>query len=313
VRYKALGRTGLNLSVIGFGCSPLGNEFGDIDASEANRVVHAAIDQGINFFDVAPFYGRTLAEERLGVALVGRRDKIVLSTKTGRYGADVFDFSPRRVRSSVEESLRRLKTDYLDIFIAHDIEFGEREQIVHETVPEMRALQQEGKVKSVGISGLQLKMLADVAERACVDMVLSYCRYNLMLRDLDRWLMPALEARQIGLINASPLHMGLLTAAGGPAWHPAPQAVKDAASRAVILCESRGVDPAVAALSFCLAHPYASSTLVGMTKTTELQLNLQALQGHPDPALLGALEEIAEPVKRMAWPSGRRENHDYQD
>jgi L-galactose dehydrogenase len=295
------------VSVIGFGGSPLGNEFGAVDSNEAKRAVAAAIDQGINFFDVAPYYGRTLAEERLGAALQGKREKAILATKTGRYDVSTFDFSAKRVRSSVEKSLRRLRTDYIDVLTAHDIEFGDREQIIHETIPEMRALAQEGKIRAVGISGLQLKMLADVAVRAQVDTVLSYCRYNLMLRDLNKWLMPVLQERQIGLINASPLHMRLLTEAGAPAWHPAPQAVKQAAAEVVRLC---GGGIATLSLAFCLDHPYISSTLVGISNAAEVASNVRALEQCFPPALLEQVDEIVEPVKDMAWSTGRPENHD---
>jgi L-galactose dehydrogenase len=308
VRYKPLGRTGLNVSAIGFGASPLGNEFGSVDPDEGQRAVHAAIEQGINFFDVAPYYGRTLAEERLGAALEGKRDKVVLATKVGRYDVDTFDFSAKRVRSSVEDSLRRLRTDYLDLLTAHDIEFGEREQIVEETVPAMRALEREGKIRSVGISGLQLKVLADVAVRAQVDTVLSYCRYNLMIRDLDTWLTRTLQARQIGLINASPLHMRLLTTAGAPGWHPAPEAVKQAGAEVVRLC---GPDTAILALRFCLDHPYVSSTLVGMSNAAEVTANLRALDGSFPSALLAAVDKIVGPVASQAWHTGRPENYDF--
>jgi L-galactose dehydrogenase len=308
VRYKTLGRTGVNVSVIGFGGSPLGNEFGAINPGEGERAVHAAIERGINFFDVAPYYGRTLAEERLGAALQGKRDKVVLATKLGRYDVEAFDFSEQRVRSSIEESLRRLRTDYVDILTAHDIEFGEREQIVEKTIPAMRALEQEGKIRSVGISGLQLKVLADVAVRAQVDTVLSYCRYNLMIRDLDTWLTPALQARQIALINASPLHMRVLTVAGAPAWHPAPEAVKQAGAEVARLC---GADTTVMALRFCLDHPYVSSTLVGMSNAAEVASNLRALEERFPSALLAKVEKIVKPVKNMAWQTGRPENHDF--
>jgi L-galactose dehydrogenase len=222
MEYRTLGKTEISVSVIGFGASPLGNEFGSIAATEGERAVHAAIDGGINFFDVSPYYGRTLAEERLGSALDGQRRQVVLATKCGRYGTDSFDFSAARVKSSVEESLRRLRTDYLDVLTAHDIEFGDREQIVHETIPAMRGLQKQGKVRCLGISGLPLKMLADVGQRTEIDVVLSYCHYNLLVRDLDQWLTPTAKAHQIGMINAAPLHMRILTTAGAPAWHPAP-------------------------------------------------------------------------------------------
>jgi L-galactose dehydrogenase len=201
-----------------------------------------------------------------------------------------------------------LRTDYIDVLTAHDIEFGDREQIVHETIPEMRALAQEGKIRAVGISGLQLKMLADVAVRAQVDTVLSYCRYNLMLRDLDKWLAPVLQERQIGLINASPLHMRLLTQGGAPAWHPAPQAVKQAASEVVRLC---GDNIASLSLAFCLDHPYISSTLVGISNAAEVTSNLRALEERFPAPLLEQIDQIVAPVKDMAWSTGRPENHDF--
>src|SRR5581483_8158079 len=169
MQYKELGKTGLRVSIIGFGASPLGNEFGTITAADCERAVRTAIDDGINFFDVSPYYGRTVAEARLGQALAGHREKVVLSTKCGRY--DAFDFSATRVARSIDESLTRLRTDYVDLLLAHDIEFGGREQIIHETLPAMRILQKEGKVRSIGVSGLPLKMLADVAQRADIDVV----------------------------------------------------------------------------------------------------------------------------------------------
>src|SRR5580698_640662 len=150
MEYRTLGRTGLSVSKLGFGGSPLGNEFGETDPAEAERAVHCAIDLGINYFDVAPYYGRTLAETRLGDALVGRRDKVVLATKCGRYDVARFDFSPARVRASIDESLGRLRTDYLDVFLAHDIEFVNEHQIIEEAIPAMSALQREGKARFIG-------------------------------------------------------------------------------------------------------------------------------------------------------------------
>src|SRR5215207_4597864 len=117
MQYRPLGQTGFNVSVIGYGASPLGHEFGPADFDEGVRAVHAAVDRGINFFDVSPFYGRTVAEDRLGRALEGRRDKVVLATKVGRYGREPeeCDYSATRVASSVEGSLRRLRTDHVDL------------------------------------------------------------------------------------------------------------------------------------------------------------------------------------------------------
>jgi len=310
VEYRILGRTDIRVSILGFGASPLGNEFGPIDVKKAKRAVRRAIEGGINLFDVSPYYGRTLAEERLGEALDGLRQKVVLATKCGRYDLHVFDFSRARVRSSLEASLLRLRTDYVDLLTAHDIEFGDREQILNETLPAMRELQREGKVRCIGISGLPLRMLADVAQRGDVDYVLSYCHYNLLSRDLDRWLMPVVQSKQIGLINASPFHMGILTPGGPPAWHPAPESVKCAGAEIVSLCRRHGISPTAVALRFCLHHPVIASTLAGMSNESEVEENLQAVNLALPQDLLAEIDKIAEPVQDITWASGRKENSD---
>jgi L-galactose dehydrogenase len=308
--HKPLGKTNLNVSLIGFGAAPLGNEFGAIDEAEAERAVAFAIDHGINFFDTSPYYGRTLSETRLGKALQGRRHEIILASKCGRYDVDKFDFSAARITASVEESLQRLRTDHLDILTAHDIEFGDREQIIHETIPAMRRLQQQGKVRFVGISALPIKLLADVAQRGNVDTIITYCHFNLMVRDLDRWLTPTAQAHHIGLINAAALHLRILTREGPTAKHPAPAAVKEAGAKVVARLEAAGLDPAVAAVAYSLTHEYSSSMLVGMSTVKEVSANLGALDIEIPPDVMADIDNIIEPVKDTLWPSGRPENDD---
>lgn len=221
MRRKALGNTSLEVSVLGFGASPLGDVFARTDLSEGMRLVRSAIDGGINFFDVSPYYGLTLAEERLGAALEGQRDKVVVATKVGRYGTDVFDFSRDGIRKGLEGSLERLRTDHVDLLQAHDIEFGSSEQIIRETIPALRELQAEGKARYIGITGYPLRLLTSVATALPVYTVLSYCRYNLLFQDMDEVLTPLAISQGLGLINASPMAMGLLTPQGAPSWHPA--------------------------------------------------------------------------------------------
>jgi L-galactose dehydrogenase len=310
MEYRTLGRTGLKVSIVGYGASPLGNEFGPTDVQEGVRAVHCAIDKGINFFDVSPYYGRTLAEERLGAALEGKRHKVFLTTKCGRYDVEAFDFSARRVTASIEESLIRLRTDYVDLLQAHDIEFGDRRQIIEETLPAMRKLQQAGKCRWVGITGYPVKMLADVAERGGADTVLSYCHYNLMITDMDEHLTPICQKRRIGLINASPLHMRILAERGAPDWHPAPEPVKQAGQKVAELCRAAGADISDLALRFCLDHPYVATTLVGMSKQRHVETNVLAASAKIDPALMQRIRETIAPVFNAVWPSGRPENYD---
>lgn len=310
MEYRKLGKTDLEVSILGYGASPLGNEFGEIDVAEGERAVDFAIDHGINYFDVAPYYGRTLAEERLGKALEGKRDKVVLATKCCRDDLDGFDFSAERVAESIEESLRRLRTDYVDLFQVHDIEFGDRRQIIEETVLAARKVQQSGKARYVGITGFPLKMLRDVASQAPVDTILSYARYNLMVTDLDDILRPFAQQHGIGLINASPLHLRILTEKGPPEWHMAPDEIKEAGAKVAQLCRSEGVDVADVALRFCFAYPHVASTLVGMSKQRHVERNLRALDGEIDPGLMKRIQTIIEPVKNRIWPTGRPENRD---
>jgi L-galactose dehydrogenase len=313
VQYRALGKTGLEVSAIGFGAASLGEEYGPIDPVEGERAVRYAIDQGINYFDVAPYYGGTLAETRLGQALVGRRHSAILATKVGRYkhtGRKEFDFAAARIRSSLEESLRRLRTDYVDVYQAHDIEFVPREQILEETLPAMHRLKEEGKVRFVGITAYPLHLLKDVAQKAKVDTILTYCRYNLMDTSMDDVLTPLAKEQRIGLINASPLHMGVLTEQGAPAWHPAPKNALQVAQKAVQVCRSKGIDISELAIQFALAHEHVSTTLVGMSKVRHVARNLKALQAPLDRRSLKKVLNILKPVTNICWQEGIPENFD---
>ncbi len=305
MRYGNLGRTDLHPSVLGFGASPLGDVFAITDPAEGTRAVHFAIDHGINFFDVSPYYGLTLAEARLGQALEGKRQQIILATKCGRYGPDKFDFSAKTVVAGVDASLSRLKTDFVDLLQVHDVEFGDLQQIITETLPALRRLQESGKARYIGITGYSLSALQTIAQAVEVDTILSYCRYNLLVRDMDQSLTPFAKQNGIGLINASPLHMGILSPHPPPDWHPAPSHVRDVGIRANQLCEAHGVKLTEVALRFCLSHPYVASTLVGMATVRQVAENLRALDGGQDDALIEEITRAAEHSLNYVWPSGQ--------
>jgi L-galactose dehydrogenase len=308
MEYRKLGKTDLNVSVVGFGCAPLGDIFGTMDPKEGERAVHLAVDSGINFFDTSPYYGVTLSETRLGAALAGRRDKVVLATKCGRYGKADFDFSAKRVIASIDESLQRLQTDYIDLFHIHDVEFGDVELIINETVPALRQLQQQGKARYIGVTGYPPKVLRRIAEAVPVDVLLTYCHYDLMNTQMEGVLTSFAEERGIGLINASGLHMGMLTDQGPSDWHPASEAVKEAARKAAAYCRSHGANIAEVALRFCLDHPYVSSTLVGIGNTQQVEASLRLMGMATDQELVRQLETIIAPVFNAEWPVGRPEN-----
>jgi L-galactose dehydrogenase len=309
MEYRQLGNTSLRVSILGYGASPLGNAFRVTDPAEGVAAVHLAVERGINYFDVSPYYGLTLAESRLGEALAGLRRQVVLATKCGRYGADEFDFSAARIAAGLEDSLARLRTDYVDLLQAHDVEFGDARQIVEETVPAMRKLQQQGKARFIGITGYSLKNLMAIAAQVPVDTILTYCRYNLMIDDMDSALIPFAKQQGIGIINASPLHMGIITERGAPDWHPAPQSIRDAGQRIVALCRQHGVDASQVALRFCLDHPAVASTLVGMSSCEHVERNLKSLDLHINPSLLQQIRATVAPVAHLTWPSGLPENY----
>src|SRR4051794_3142033 len=170
--HRPLGRTGLSLPWLSFGASSLGQEFRPVDLGEAIRSVRAALDLGLNFIDTSPFYGRGMSECLLGVALRGvPRDSYILGSKLGRYDRAHFDFSARRVAESVDVSLHRMGVDHLDIMLCHDIEFVDMAQVVEETLPALRKIQREGKVRFIGVSGYPMKMFRYVLDRTDLDVV----------------------------------------------------------------------------------------------------------------------------------------------
>src|SRR6478735_7717073 len=216
---RPLGNTGLQLPILSFGASSLGQEFRKVDLTEALRSVHVALDLGMNFIDTSPFYGRGMSEVLLGVALKDvPRDSYLLGTKLGRYSGTHFDFSARRVVESVDISLERMGVEYLDIILCHDIEFVEMKQIVEETLPALRKVQKQGKVKFIGISGYPMNIFKFVLDRADLDVILSYNHYtlqNTMLADM----VPYLKGKGGGIMNAAPFSARLLTNAPLPKWH----------------------------------------------------------------------------------------------
>src|SRR5258708_2613077 len=180
MKYRPLGQTGLQLSWLSYGASSLGQEFRPVDINEALRSVHVALDLGMNFIDTSPYYGRGMSECLLGVALRGiPRDRYLLGSKLGRYAPAHFDFSPRRVIESIDISLERMGVDHLDIILCHDIEFVDMAPVVEETLPALRKIQQQGKVRFIGISGYPMNIFRHVLDRTDLDVVLSYNHFAL--------------------------------------------------------------------------------------------------------------------------------------
>ncbi|MGH3417048.1 MAG: aldo/keto reductase [Actinocrinis sp.] len=306
----ALGTTELEVSELGFGASPLGGVFGTFAEQDGIDAVHTALELGVTFFDVSPFYGLTRAETVLGKALRGiERSSYVLATKVGRYGDAEFDFTAERVGPSVRESLERLGTDHLDLVQCHDIEFGDLDQVVEQTLPALRRLQEEGLVRYVGITGYPLPALAYVAGKSPVDAVMSYCQYTLQDRRLAGW-RDRFAQQGVGVVNAAPLAMGALTDQGPPPWHPAPARVLERCAAAAELCRRRGTELARLALQFSVATGAVASTVVGAVHPDEVRRNVRWIGEPLDEQLLREVEQVLAPVRDVGWISGRPENQD---
>lgn len=305
--YRDLGRTGLKLSKIGYGASSLGAVFHDFDKARGLESVFTAIDQGINFIDVSPYYGHYKAETVLGEALRQiPRDKFILSTKVGRYGengVNSWDYSAERVSRSVYESMERLGIDYIDLINVHDIEFADLRQIVSETIPALVELRDKGVVGHVGITDLQLENLKWVIENSpegSVESVLNFCHYCLNDDKLVDFL-DFFESRGIGVISASPFSMGLLTERGAPEWHPAPKPLMDACRKAAEHCKAKGYPIEKLAMQYSLSNDRICSTLFSTTRPENLLKNLQYISEPIDSQLLAEVQEIIGDQKRVSW------------
>ena len=307
--YRTLGNTGLQVSILSYGASPLGSVFRAIDESEGIRTVRTAVDGGVNLIDCSPYYGITRAETVLGKALREiPRDHYYLATKAGRYGDAEFDFSAARIVRSLDESQRRLGVDHVDILQLHDIEFGDLEQVIEESLPLLARLKEQGRIGWYGVTGLPLRIFREVLTRHPLDTILSYCRYTLNDTSLAS-LLPDLAAAGVGVISASATGMGLFNPQGVPAWHPAPAAIRNAAAEVVALCAQRGASATRLALQFALAEPGIHSTLVGTASPRNMRNNLGCVGEPPDAELLAAVQRLLEPVRNATWPSGRPENN----
>ena len=310
MKKRLLGKTGLELPILSFGASSLGQEFRKVNLEEALRSVHVALDCGLNFIDTSPFYGRGMSEVLLGQALRGvARGSYTLCTKLGRYDLAHFDFSAKRVAESVDVSLHRLGTDHLDVVLCHDIEFVPMQQIVDETLPALRKIQQSGKVRFVGISGYPMKAFQFVLAQAELDCVLSYNQYTLQNTRFADELVPELKSRGVGVMNAGPFSARLLTNAPLPDWLKEPEEVKAAARKAAAHCQSRGVDIAQLALQFSIAHPDITTTVAGSANSENIRKRSQWAAAPIDETLLREVQDIFVPVKNLGHTEGLPENN----
>lgn len=307
MEYREIGKTGMKVSALSFGASSLGGVFHAIKESEAIQAVHTAVDNGLNFIDVSPYYGHYKAETVLGKALKEiDRSKYILSTKVGRYGengVNCWDYSAKKATESVYESMKRLNVEFIDLINVHDVEFSDVNQVINETLPALHELKAKGLVGHVGITGLPLALLKYVIEntpKGTVESILSFCHYCLnddaLLDYLDFF-----EANEVGVINASPLSMGMLTERGAPAWHPATPELKAVCEKAVQHAMSKGKSIEQLAMKYSISNPRITTTLFSTANPNNVLKNIEWCKEPLDEQLLAEVREIIAPCFRETW------------
>lgn len=307
MKKNLIGKTGMEVSNLSFGASSLGGVFHDISEVEAIKAVSTAIEQGINFIDVSPYYGHYKAEMVLGKALKELpRQAYYLSTKVGRYGengVNQWDYSASRVQESVYQSMERLHIDHIDLINVHDIEFADLNQIIDETLPALVELRNKGVVSHVGITDLQLENLQYVIDRVpqgTVESILNFCHFCLNDDKLVDFL-DYFESKQIGVINASPLSMGLLSQRGVPSWHPAPVALIEAAKKAMQHCQARSYPIEKLAVQFSVSNPRIATTLFSTSNPQNVIQNVRYAQEPIDWSLVHEVQAIIGNQQRVSW------------
>jgi len=284
MQYSKLGNTDLIVSQVGIGGAVFGGIYKDkASTAEMKEALIAALKSGMNFIDTSPFYGEGRSEQVLGDILKDvPRSTYYIATKVGRYRADMavaFDFSGKRIAAEFENSLQRLGVDYVDLLQVHDFEFCENpEFIATETLAAVDEIRNSGKAKYVGITAYPLDEFHKVLDvtKIKVDTVLSYCR-NIFTDSALQDHIPYFEGKGLGIINASPTGMGLLTNSGPAAWHPAKDDLKEFCTKVSAYCRQKNVELGKLSVYHNLQCSGPSVTLLGFMDRQILNINLDLI------------------------------------
>ncbi|MDQ1588730.1 MAG: 1-deoxyxylulose-5-phosphate synthase [Microbacteriaceae bacterium] len=319
IEYRNLGASGLIVSTIGLGCNNFGRIGTATESQEGtNAVIDAAIGAGVTLFDTADIYGaeRGLSETLMGNALTGKRGSIVLATKFGMdmAGTNGPDWnargSRRYVRLAVEASLRRLQTDWIDLYQLHQ---PDPNTPIEETLATLDDLIAEGKIRYIGHSNLAGWQIADAEYMARLHghpkFISAQNEYSLLVRDAEKEVLPAVNAYGLGFLPFFPLYNGLFTGKfsreGGPAdsrimmirKHLADNAPWDTIDRYQAFCEERGVSMLEATFAWLLAQPGLSSVIAGATKPEQIIQNADAATAwKPSDAEIAEISSLFAPA-----------------
>ncbi|HEX5026751.1 MAG TPA: aldo/keto reductase [Agriterribacter sp.] len=265
MHYHLLGKSSLNVSEIGFGCMSLGT-----DNTENARLIHAAIDGGINYFDTADLYQKGLNEITVGKALAGKRDKVILASKVGnqwRSDGSGWDWNPGKsyIISAVEESLKRLNTSYIDLYQLHG---GTIDDPIDETIEAFEVLQAAGKIRHYGISSIRPNVIREYVQRS--QMVSVMMQYSLLDRRAEETCFPLLELNNIAVLARGSLAGGLLVNKPAQTYLKYTEDEVYNAASAIQAISGLNRKPAQTALRFALLQRAVSTAVVGIRTIGQL-------------------------------------------
>jgi aryl-alcohol dehydrogenase-like predicted oxidoreductase len=314
---RTLGTSGLTVPSLGLGCMGMTWAYGSADADESIATIHRAIELGITFFDTAEIYGPYTNEELLGRALAGRRDEVIVATKFGvrpTDGGRVIDGSPVNVRRSIEGSLKRLGTDYVDLYYQHRID---PDTPIEDTVGALAELVREGKVRHIGLSEASPATIR--AAHAVHPIAAAQWEYSLFTRDVEAEVLPTLRELGIGLVAYSPLGRGFLSGRfrspdelDADDWRrnqprfrgENAQRNLELAGQVAELAAEKGITPAQLALAWVLAQGDDIVPIPGTKRRTYLEQNAAAVEVHLTD------EELAQVAEAIGHPAGDRYDYD---
>lgn len=289
---------------LGLGCAPLANLYQEIPDAQAEALIEFALAHGVNFFDTAPLYGAGLSEIRLGRVLSQRpRDSFILATKVGRLvdaeGSMTLDFTRDGVLRSLDESLRRLKLDRIDIVHIHDPE-ALKETAIREAFPALAELRAQGVIQSIGMGSRLWRMQIEFAERTDIDCMLLAARYTL-LEQQARPLLDVCLKKHIQIFMGGVYNSGILATGPVPGakyeYADAPAYLMDRARQLQALCDSFDVPLRTAAAQFPLRHPAITAVVIGAQSAAEYAQTIDSIHAPVPAALWDAVEAL-----HATWP-----------
>lgn len=323
--YRDLGKTGLKVSAISMGCWPIVGDaiWGPQDKAEALAALHTSLDAGINFFDSAEGYGDGYSEELLGEAFGAMRSKVIIASKVSPS-----HFAPAALRAACEASLRRLRSDYIDVYYLH---WPNHTIPIAETLHVMQTLRAEGKILHIALSNFGARDLPEALQHAPISV--NELPYNLLWRAIEFDILPLCQKHAVSITAYMPLMQGLLagkfkTAADVPdsrartrhfastrAQTRHGEAGAEAETFAALdairaIADNAGMTMAEVALAWVLSRPMVASVIVGVRNPAQVRANIAALERRLPADMLRALDAASEPLKQQLganpdmWQSG---------